>query len=139
MGIETSAGFISAALSVDGEIHSKELKEKNCQSEKLAQLVADLLQEAKIEITQIDRFACTTGPGSFTGIRSGLSFMQGISHSQGKKLEGVGTLEMMCGGVSGYVAVSAGKGKYYTQEFRDGEGVSEISLINEDELGCRRR
>ncbi len=55
----------------------------------------NLLKWIGIPIEEVDLFACTVGPGSFTGIRIGVSTMKGLALATGKPLEGVSTLEAL--------------------------------------------
>lgn len=50
------------------------------------------LERAGLDISQIDLFAVTTGPGSFTGLRIGISTVKGLAWPLGKKTVGVSTL-----------------------------------------------
>lgn len=54
--------------------------------------VAAHLERAGLDISQIDLFAVTTGPGSFTGLRIGISTVKGLAWPLGKKTVGVSTL-----------------------------------------------
>jgi tRNA threonylcarbamoyladenosine biosynthesis protein TsaB len=57
--------------------------------------VMDLLATCEVEPAEIDLFACTTGPGSFTGTRIGLSSFKAMAYAAGKPLVGVSTLEVL--------------------------------------------
>jgi tRNA threonylcarbamoyladenosine biosynthesis protein TsaB len=65
------------------------------QAERLAPMVQEAAQQARIELTSIDRVAVTTGPGSFTGVRVGLSFARALALALGKPCIGVSTLEAL--------------------------------------------
>lgn len=52
-----------------------------------------LLQKARLPVTEIDIFAAATGPGSFTGLRVGLSAINGLSHAMGKPIIGVSSID----------------------------------------------
>lgn len=61
-------------------------------AEALLPLIAKVMAEARTDFTQIDRVAVTTGPGSFTGLRVGLSAARGIGLAAGKPVVGLSTL-----------------------------------------------
>lgn len=64
-------------------------------------LVHDVFAEAGWERASLDRIAAGAGPGSFTGLRVGISIAQGIALALGKPAVGVGSLRAMCHGVPG--------------------------------------
>lgn len=72
----------------------------------------------------IDRIGVTVGPGSFTGLRVGLSFAQGLGAALGRPVVGISTLQALAASVeaAGPVAavVDARRGQVYLQTFIDG-------------------
>jgi tRNA threonylcarbamoyladenosine biosynthesis protein TsaB len=58
-------------------------------------MAKEAAQQARIEFAEIDRIAVTTGPGSFTGVRVGLSFARALALALGKPCIGVSTLEAL--------------------------------------------
>lgn len=65
------------------------------QAERLAPMARELMQAAAAEFGQLDRIAATTGPGSFTGVRVGLSFARALALALAKPCIGVSTLEAL--------------------------------------------
>src|SRR5450432_2622478 len=61
-------------------------------AEALIPLIARVLDRAKLTFSEIDRIAVTTGPGSFTGLRVGISAARGIALAAGKPAVGLSTL-----------------------------------------------
>ncbi len=61
-------------------------------AEALLPLIADVMKTADIAFAGLDRIAVTTGPGSFTGLRVGLSAARGIALAAGKPIVGLTTL-----------------------------------------------
>lgn len=67
-------------------------------SKHIMQAVTDVLHETNLDIRDIDYFAASEGPGSFTGLRIGIATMQGFAAANNKKCLKVNTLEAMaCG------------------------------------------
>ena len=64
-------------------------------SEILLPAVDDLCRTTGVGIQAMDLFACTEGPGSFTGLRIGLATMKGLVLATGKPIVGVSTLESL--------------------------------------------
>jgi tRNA threonylcarbamoyladenosine biosynthesis protein TsaB len=62
-------------------------------SEKLLPLIDELLKEFKLKISDIDLFIVSVGPGSFTGIRIGVSTIKGIAQALNKNVISVTSLE----------------------------------------------
>jgi tRNA threonylcarbamoyladenosine biosynthesis protein TsaB len=86
------------------------------------------LTEASVELGEIDLFAVATGPGSFTGLRSGLATMKGLATVLNKPVVGVPTLHAvaLAAGPSSRVAalIPAGRGEVFAQVLnvtREGE------------------
>lgn len=96
LGIDTSLDACSVAIVRDGETSAHLRAEMNRgQAERLAPMVREAVQQAGVTFAQIDRVAVTTGPGSFTGVRVGLSFARALALSLGKPCVGVSTLEAL--------------------------------------------
>ena len=74
-------------------------------SETLLPMVEQILKICDYTVDDIDLFACTTGPGSFTGVRIGVATVKGIAYGREKPCVGVSTPEalaynsIMCDGV----------------------------------------
>jgi tRNA threonylcarbamoyladenosine biosynthesis protein TsaB len=94
MGIDTSTmqGGV-ALLSEQGLVSEYTLNVKATHTERLLPLIDRALQDAGITLGQVDGLAVAVGPGSFTGLRIGLSTAKGLAVATGKALVGVSTLE----------------------------------------------
>lgn len=80
IGIETSGELCGVSLFVSpGEIYTGEIRKKNIHSEKLLELVDQTLSSAGLSIQQVGSIAVSVGPGSFTGLRIGLSAAKGLA------------------------------------------------------------
>lgn len=94
--IETSTVACSAALSMgDRIIGYRESDEPKAHASKLAVFIDDLLKENGMTARQCDGVAVSKGPGSYTGLRVGVSTAKGISFGAGIHLISVGTLETL--------------------------------------------
>lgn len=96
MGIETStmSGGV-ALLSGQGVICEYTLNVKATYSERLLPSIDRALQDAGITLDHVEGLAVAVGPGSFTGLRIGLSTAKGLAVAGGQPLVGVSTLEAM--------------------------------------------
>src|SRR5574337_45842 len=96
MGIDTSTMQGGVALiSGQGVICEYTLNVRATYSERLLPLIDRALQDARITPDQIDGVAVAVGPGSFTGLRIGLSTAKGLAAAGGQPCVGISTLEAM--------------------------------------------
>ncbi len=95
LAIETSTMLGGAAIMDDsiGLIAEVRLNVKSTHSERLMTEIENLLRQSLLDIKEIDVFAVSIGPGSFTGLRIGLSTVKGLSFATGKPVVSVPTLE----------------------------------------------
>jgi tRNA threonylcarbamoyladenosine biosynthesis protein TsaB len=127
LAIDTSAKSAGIALLRDGDILSEILVNLDVNhSVVLLPALDDLLKLSRIEPGEIDLFACTMGPGSFTGLRVGASTVKGLALATGRPIAGVSTLEalacnIMCPGISVCPMLDARKDQVYTALYRTGQ------------------
>jgi tRNA threonylcarbamoyladenosine biosynthesis protein TsaB len=94
LGIETATEVCSAALVHNGAVVAeRSLTEKNIHSERLLVIIDEVLTVASLSAKNLDAIAVSIGPGSFTGLRIGLSIAKGLAHACGKPLLAVPTLD----------------------------------------------
>jgi len=94
LAIDTACAACSAALWIDGVVVSSRLREMvRGQAEALMPMVAEVMHEARAEFAALDLIAVTIGPGSFTGLRTGLAAARGIALARSLPLIGVTTTE----------------------------------------------
>lgn len=95
LAIDTALDACAAAV-LDTEanrlIASESLPMKRGHAEALMPLIARVMKAADIAFARLDRIVATTGPGSFTGLRVGLSAARGIALAANKPAVGVTTL-----------------------------------------------
>ncbi|WP_158795753.1 tRNA (adenosine(37)-N6)-threonylcarbamoyltransferase complex dimerization subunit type 1 TsaB [Pedobacter sp. L105] len=97
--IETATQVCSAALSVNGEtIALKELAAQNIHAGSLTLFIEEVMEKAGVSYTDLDAVAVSSGPGSYTGLRIGVSTAKGICFAVDKPLIGISTLRMMAKG-----------------------------------------
>lgn len=99
LGIDSSAVSVSAAVYETGDdprvIAEGTLNNKITHSQTLMPLVDTLLENSKTKLEDIDVFAVSAGPGSFTGLRIGVSAVKGMAFALGKPCREVSTLHAM--------------------------------------------
>lgn len=96
LAVDTCFGACSVAV-LDGAriAASRFVVMERGHAEALAPMVQEVMREAKLEFSALDKLAVTTGPGSFTGQRVGLAFMRGLRVALKKPLIGVTSLAAM--------------------------------------------
>src|SRR3954462_11948267 len=95
LAIDTALDACAAAVldtTAGGVVAQESQTMKRGHAEALMPLIARVMKSSGIAFTALDRIAATTGPGSFTGLRVGLSAARGIALAPGKPVVGVTTL-----------------------------------------------
>ena len=133
LGLECSAAAAGAAVVSDGKLLSEAyLNIGLTHSETLMPLIDTVLNFAKLNIPDIDLFAVSNGPGSFTGLRIGVGTIKGLALGSGKSVCGVSPLKALCYNVKnapGLIApiMDARRGEVYNGLYKwDGDTLCEI-------------
>jgi tRNA threonylcarbamoyladenosine biosynthesis protein TsaB len=130
LGIDTSTSCGSIGLIDDGEVISDYLLNISVtHSERLLGAIEFVLREARCPIGEIDGWAVSLGPGSFTGLRIGVSTVKGLAFATGKPVAGVSTLDVLASQIAptSYLIcpiLDARKQEVYTAFYRYGDGSS---------------
>ena len=96
LGVETSAAAASAAVVKDGKLIGETyLNVGLTHSQTLMTLIDSALTLSGITVADVDAFAVANGPGSFTGIRIGVSAVKGLSFPRHTPCYGISTLEAL--------------------------------------------
>ena len=94
--IETSTALCSTALAEDGAIVSyKESSAPKAHASLTAVFIQDMLSERGLTIADCDAVCVSMGPGSYTGLRVGVSTAKGLCFGSRKPLIAVGTLDTL--------------------------------------------
>nr|HQH40386.1 tRNA (adenosine(37)-N6)-threonylcarbamoyltransferase complex dimerization subunit type 1 TsaB [Bacteroidales bacterium] len=98
--IETTGDVCSAAIAENGNVLAvKEDYEKKSHAAVLTMLIQDLLTEVSLTIRDLQGICVSQGPGSYTGLRIGVSVAKGICYGAGLPLLAVNTLLAMSYGM----------------------------------------
>ena len=96
LGIDSSASPVSCALMDNGRLKGEcYINTKITHSQTLMPLLHSMLNASDTAVSDIDAFAVSSGPGSFTGIRIGISAIKGLALPSDKPCISVSTLEAM--------------------------------------------
>jgi tRNA threonylcarbamoyladenosine biosynthesis protein TsaB len=108
-------------------------------SERLVPTIRDLVAQANLNLQSLQAIAVVHGPGSFTGIRVGLSAAKGLCHALNLPLIAISRLAVLAhlaqprAGAHVHALLDAGRGEFYSGEYCDGICLRE-SLLTRDEL-----
>src|SRR5882724_474687 len=127
LAADTSLPLLSVALLRDDTLlGAVALEGKGSRNEKLLPAVDWLLTESGIDRREVELFAVTRGPGSFTGVRIGLATLQGMAMALGRPVCAMSTHEAIAlgegdhgGAILDRVLIhdDAGRGEYYVSVF----------------------
>lgn len=131
LAIETSGKVCAVALAENDKlIMEKIIDDENTHSVKLMPLINEVFKENNMYLSDIDLFSCDIGPGSFTGIRIGVSTVKAFLDAKNKKAVGVTSLEVLARNIKEdgiicslidakndnvYYGIFEKNGKYYKQ------------------------
>lgn len=139
LAFDCAGAQCAAALLSDGLV----LAEKRIDSDRghaqlLMPLLVELTDAAGIKFGDLDRFAVTTGPGSFTGIRVALAAAHGLALGTGKPVVGVSAFDVLAAQAVGagipaprlVVAIDSRRAELFVQRFdRTGRPESEPTML----------
>lgn len=118
----------SAIVDESGVLAESWLNTGKTHSQKFLPMLQDMLKNAGAEMEDMDCFAVTVGPGSFTGLRIGIATVKGFVQILKKPLVGVVTLDALSRnlyGVTGLICpiLDARKNEVYTALYREDSGI----------------
>lgn len=129
LALDSTAVTASVALCRDETpIASFHVKNGNTHSETLLPMVEAVLKTAGLGVDDVDLFACSVGPGSFTGVRIGVATIKGLAFGKNKPCIGVSTLEALALNAIPFDGIispvmNARRGQVYNALFRYENGV----------------
>ena len=103
LSLDSSADVGTVALCEDERLLAEmTVNTGNTHSESLLPTVEAVLKITGTNINDVDLFACSTGPGSFTGVRIGVATIKGLAYGKNKPCASVSTLEALAHNLSGF-------------------------------------
>lgn len=140
LAIDTTAKTATGAICEDENVlDSFQITAGLTHSETMLPEIDKLFEKTSFSPDDIDLFAVSSGPGSFTGVRIGVALIKGLAFGKGKPCVGVSTLEALCRGgapIGGdFIAcgvMDARRSQLYSATFSCSGG--EFSRLCEDRL-----
>jgi tRNA threonylcarbamoyladenosine biosynthesis protein TsaB len=142
LALDTSMGACSAAMLRAGStargLFAREALMARGHAEALMPMIAEVMEEARLDFSALDLIAATTGPGSFTGVRIAVAAARGLALVTPAKLYGIDSLTVMARsarstgiaeGAPFAVAVDARRGMLYLGLYDDAGGKLDGPLL----------
>lgn len=132
---ETGSVALANTEPVGTKVVSAELPGRRA-SERLVATIRQLAAEARMQLCDLQAIAVVNGPGSFTGVRVGVSAAKGLSEALGIPVMAISRLAVLAetsGGRQVLTALDAGRGEFYCGVY-DGQGRAEEALLSRAEI-----
>ena len=134
LALDSSAAVATVALCEDDRLLAEyTVNNGNTHSETLLPMIEHLLRNFSMTAKDIDLFAASSGPGSFTGVRIGAATLKGLAFSMNKACIGVSTLEALAENLAFHKGLicpvmNARRSQVYTALFRsDGRSLERLT------------
>ena len=131
LAIDTSTENCSVALVHDGKLTTRDIESPREHSQKLLPFVEEVLDRAGVSLAELDGLVVGAGPGSFTGVRIGVSMAQGLAFSADLPVYPVCSLQALAqqairkNDVAGVVAcIDARMGEVYYALYENESGIA---------------
>ncbi|MEX0602753.1 MAG: tRNA (adenosine(37)-N6)-threonylcarbamoyltransferase complex dimerization subunit type 1 TsaB, partial [Bacteroidota bacterium] len=147
LGLETSTDVCSVGLIREQEIRvERSVIESHIHSEKLLTLVQEVLKQAGMALADLEGIGVSVGPGSFTGLRIGLSSAKGLAFALDKPLAAVPTFQAIASAAFERhpdihrpgIVLDAKQGDFYTAVFERTRGgfheTEPVGVRNAEEI-----
>ncbi len=135
LAIDSCMGTSSVAILEDEKLIALyTVNSGNTHSETLLPMIRDALKTADISPDEIDAYAVSYGPGSFTGVRIGVSTIKGLAFGKDKLCVEVSTIEALATNLCGFNGIvcpvmNARRGQVYTGIFKNGERLMDDTCM----------
>lgn len=143
--IETSTALCSVALAEDGKVTAyRESSAPKAHASLTAVFVQEVLEERGVKLADCDAVCVSKGPGSYTGLRVGVSTAKGLCFGSGKPLVAVGTLDTLVAQAAEEAGlaetpkfivpmIDARRMEVYSAVFENGKQITETTPVIVDE------
>ena len=141
LAVDSSSVTASVAITENGKVLAENFINNGLtHSQTLMPMVKKTINESGISVKDIDLFAITHGPGSFTGVRIGIASVKGMADALDKKCLPISTLEAIAEplrneDVIACAVMDARCNQVYTAIFNNGERLCDDKAVLIDELG----
>ncbi len=135
VGVDTSHQFLLLALLKDDRlVEGVQLDCFKHQSEYLIPEISKLLERHGLEASDIDSFVVAQGPGSYTGVRIGMTMAKVLGSLMNKDVYTLSTLQLYAGLEDCYVIMDARAKRVYVGRYKDGKPLMEDTIYTNDRM-----
>ncbi|MDD4899694.1 MAG: tRNA (adenosine(37)-N6)-threonylcarbamoyltransferase complex dimerization subunit type 1 TsaB [Candidatus Omnitrophica bacterium] len=144
LAIDTTTNTLCLGVYDDGKVYAYSLESGRKLSGLLMATIKNVLDALELKPSEIDYLACGVGPGSFTGLRVGLSTIKGLAFSLNKPIVAVPTLDILAENAEGFnsdyiiPAIDAKRNLIFCSIYKRGnKGIKRVSpymLLSENEF-----
>ncbi len=147
LAIETSERLCSAAIMLnEDDFFELNIQQKNIHSEKLMEMISTLFNNADVDLKDLSHIAVSIGPGSFTGLRIGLSIAKGLAYGVDIPIVPVPNFDALALQISNYlnpndkfiIANKASMSELYVSNYQVTENyferIDEVNLVGSEEF-----
>lgn len=144
LGVDTTTNTLCLAIYDNSKVYEYNLELGKKLSALLMVTIRQAIEALGWKISQVDYFACGVGPGSFTGLRVGMSTIKGLAFSLNKPIVAIPTLDILAQNAAGFdadyimPAIDAKRGLIYCSIYRPSnkklKRVSPYMLLSEKEF-----
>ncbi|MBI9105215.1 MAG: tRNA (adenosine(37)-N6)-threonylcarbamoyltransferase complex dimerization subunit type 1 TsaB [Spirochaetales bacterium] len=141
LAFDTSGSFLSIGLKTETGFYEENRSAELRHSEHLLPAVERLMNTAGIEFSNLDLIVCSKGPGSFTGLRIGMSTAKGLAAANGTPIVSVSSLDILARGLSFFngavvPVIDARKKRFYSAIYYCGEKQTDYLDISTPDLAA---
>ena len=144
LAVDTSGPICGVAILADDGLRCEHMVvNKRTHSVNLMPMIDGAFTATGLALQSMDRIAVVVGPGSFTGVRLGVSTVKGLAHGSGKPCVAVDALEAMAAGAGAFDGVicpiqDARAGQVYGAAFTAAEGSRPHRLMEDTPIALER-
>ncbi|MBQ9833735.1 MAG: tRNA (adenosine(37)-N6)-threonylcarbamoyltransferase complex dimerization subunit type 1 TsaB [Bacilli bacterium] len=136
--IDTHSNILNIILYKDKKFYASISRETPSQSKLLVPLIQNIMDEQNIQINEMSEVIVVNGPGSFTGVRLGVTVAKTISYCLNIDIKSISSLDLLALSIekeTNYsVAIKDPKGYYIGEYSKDGILQNEYFYLNKDEF-----
>jgi len=138
LAIDTAMGGISVGVSIEGKFAGRQIETAREQASLLIPTINEALEELSSHYSVLDKITCTVGPGSFTGLRIGLSTAKSLALALNIPTIPISTLDLVGHHYLGddrlLVVLETKRQDFYAQYFEDGIAVGDAMATSAEEI-----